>query len=657
MKDQKTTYQDLEEEIIRMRRELDIRDEMINTIPYPLFVKDKDFKYTYCNDAFANFLGLPKSKILNSTVYDLSPKELADVYYAADCELRDQLEKQVYESKVKYADGSLHDIIFNKARLFDAENEFCGIIGIMHDISDLRQAGEELLENQKRYQKAQAIGHVGNWEYNIVTEKFWGSEEARRIFGFKPDPKDLTTGRVENCITERERVHQALIDLLEHDQRYDLVYDILTEDKGIRKTVRSIAELEKDAQGNPVKIIGVVNDITKQKKAENALINAKEKAEESDRLKSAFLANMSHEIRTPMNGILGFTSLLKDPGRSGKAQQKFIDIIEKSGHRMLNTINDIIDISKIEAGQVDVIISDINLNNQLDELFEFFLPEAKKKNIKLSVTNKMPEQEANFKSDKEKLNSIFTNFIKNAIKYTHAGSIEFGCMINENGGEKELKFYVHDTGIGIAKERQDAVFSRFVQADIEDKQVYEGSGLGLAISKAYVEMLGGEIWVESEEGVGSQFYFTIPYDANNKEINEKKSQDSNQQLSIKNKLKVLIVDDDEFSVMYLTEVFEEYEKDLLVAKTGTEAVELCRDHPDLDIILMDVKLPGISGYEATRQIREFNKKVFILAQTAYAQAGDREKSMEAGCNDYISKPIKKDILLEIIDNHFLNKEK
>lgn len=384
---------------------------------------------------------------------------------------------------------------------------------------------------------------------------------------------------------------------------------------------------------------------------EKELIAAKEKAEESDRLKSAFLANMSHEIRTPMNGILGFTGLLKVPGLTGKEQRKFIDIIEKSGNRMLSTINDIIDISKIEAGQVNVIVSDINLNRQLDELYEFFLPEAEKKNIQLSFANKVPDSQANIKSDKEKLNSILTNIIKNAIKYTHDGSIEFGYSINEKDEKSELKFYVNDTGIGIPTERQNAVFNRFVKADVEDRQVNEGSGLGLAISKAYVEMLGGKIWVESVEGVGSQFYFTIPFESNNNEIPEKNIQVSNKRLSIKKRLKILIADDDEYTITLLSIILREFAKEMLIAKTGIEALKMCRNNSDIDIILMDIKIPGIDGYEATRQIREFNKEVFILAQTAYAQAGDRIKAIEAGCDDYITKPINKR-LIEIITNRF-----
>ncbi len=244
--------------------------------------------------------------------------------------------------------------------------------------------------------------------------------------------------------------------------------------------------------------------------AELELIKAKEKAEESDRLKSAFLANMSHEIRTPMNGILGFASLLKEQDLTGDIQQQYIQVIEESGDRMLNTINDIIDIAKIEAGQIKIFKSDFNVNNQLDKLLAFFSPESVKKNIQLSISNKLPNQQAIINSDEEKVNSVFINLIKNAIKYTHAGSIDFGCSIQNGTNQSALKFCIKDTGIGIPENRHKAIFERFVQADIYNRKIYEGTGLGLAISKAYIEILGGKIWVESEEDAGSQFYVTIP---------------------------------------------------------------------------------------------------------------------------------------------------
>lgn len=399
-------------------------------------------------------------------------------------------------------------------------------------------------------------------------------------------------------------------------------------------------------------IIGVIRDITERKKNELELLAAKERAEESDRLKSAFLANMSHEIRTPMNGIIGFTNLLKRQNLSGKEQEKYINIIEKSGNRMLTTINDIVDISKIESGQVSVCMSEFNLNQQMSELFDFFSQEAKKKNIQLIFKAKLKEEDAIIKSDREKLISILTNLIKNAIKYTPSGNIDFGVVLVKKNSTYDLEFFVKDTGIGIAEERLKAIFNRFEQADIEDRGAYEGSGLGLAISKAYIEMFGGKIIVESKEGVGSKFSFTIPYNTVENVIHETNTVNSNKKFSLKKGLKILIVDDDEITRKYLQIVLNEISKEMLFAKTGIEAVKMSRDNPDIDIILMDIKVPGINGYKATQRIRKFNKDVFIISQTAYAQSGDREKSIDAGCDYYIPKPIDKELLLEIISNHF-----
>lgn len=247
----------------------------------------------------------------------------------------------------------------------------------------------------------------------------------------------------------------------------------------------------------------------KVKDRTKSLFKAKEKAEESDLLKSAFLANMSHEIRTPMNAILGFASLLLEPNLDGEEQKEFIEVIQRSSDRMLNTINDIIDISKIESGLIEVSISQVNINKQLKYFYSVFKPEAVKKGIEFNYINVLSEQDIIIKTDLEKFNSILMNFIKNAIKYTRQGVIELGCHIKIDKDLAELEFYVKDTGIGIPMNRQAAVFERFIQADIEDKHAVEGSGLGLAISKAYAEMLGGDIRLVSEEGIGSTFYFKL----------------------------------------------------------------------------------------------------------------------------------------------------
>ena len=378
------------------------------------------------------------------------------------------------------------------------------------------------------------------------------------------------------------------------------------------------------------------------------LQKAKERAEESDRLKSAFLANMSHEIRTPMNGILGFSSLLKQPGLKGEEQQKYIQIIEKAGTRMLNIINDIVSISTIESGLMKVDLKESNINEQIEYIYTFFKPEVEAKGMELSFKNTLPSKEAIIKTDREKVFAILTNLVKNAIKYTNKGSIEFGCSKKED----YIEFFVKDTGIGIQEERQEAIFERFIQADIEDKMARQGAGLGLAISKAYIEMLSGKIWVESQEGKGSTFYFTIPNITLPKQKIASKKKDAANVEPIELDLKMLVVEDDEESAMLLEIILDTFSKKILIAITGLEAVEACRNNPDIDLILMDIQMPEMDGLEAARQIRKFNKEVIIIAQTAFGLTVDREKAIESGCNDYISKPINKDELLVLIQKYF-----
>jgi CheY-like chemotaxis protein len=350
-----------------------------------------------------------------------------------------------------------------------------------------------------------------------------------------------------------------------------------------------------------------------------------------------------------MNGILGFSELLKNPDLSDEKQQNYIEIIEKSGSRMLNIINDIIDISKIEAGLMKMEIKESNINEQIEYIYTFFKPEVEAKGMQLFFKNTLPAKEAVIKTDREKFYAILTNLVKNAIKYCNEGSIEFGY--DRKGGY--LEFFIKDTGIGISKDRQEAIFERFIQADIIDKMARQGAGLGLSITKAYIEMLGGKIWVESKEGIGSTFYFTLPYNHEMKDITNTKEIEvtANSENQVKN-LKILIAEDDETSEMLLSINVSEFGNEIIKVTTGREAIESCGKNPDIDLILMDIQMPILDGYEATRQIRQFNKNVVIIAQTAFGLAGDREKSLDAGCNDYITKPIKKPELDSLIQKYF-----
>lgn len=405
--------------------------------------------------------------------------------------------------------------------------------------------------------------------------------------------------------------------------------------------------------------IEVQNEALKEINRE--LYKAKERAEESDHLKSAFLANMSHEIRTPMNSILGFSDLLKDSKLTSEKQLRYIGVIEQSGKRMLNIINDILTISKIESGIKDISKSEFNINELIENLYVSFKNEIEEKGIDFSYKNDLPDSEAIIKSDSEKIYAVLNNLVKNAIKFTSNGAIAVGYNLKKDSEHDKLEFYVKDTGGGISQEKTQLIFERFRQGSESLTRNYEGAGLGLSISKSFVEMLGGKIWVESEEEnlpdgkTGNTiFYFTIPIDVKLNKKTEMKNSTYETGTSHQNKeLKILIVEDDITSEKMLEIMIEDYCKSPLVATNGLEAVQLCKDNPDIDFVLMDIKMPELNGYDATRIIREFNKDLIIFAQTAYALPGDREKALEAGCNDYITKPYSQAELTGLIDKYIL----
>ncbi len=401
-------------------------------------------------------------------------------------------------------------------------------------------------------------------------------------------------------------------------------------------------------------ISGQVSVAIERKKAEHDLQEALIRAQESDRLKSAFLANMSHEIRTPMNGIIGFTELLKDTALSNEEQQMYVNIIQKSGERMLNVINEIIDISKIEAGQVDLHIEKVNINEKIEYVYNLLKREAEAKNVGLSFYNSLSTSDSIIYTDETKFYSVILNLVKNAIKYTNQGNIEFGYYLKPAefplvGRKTELTFFVRDTGIGIPGDRQEAIFERFIQADIADVAARQGAGLGLSIARAYVELLGGKIWVDSELGLGSTFFFTHPYHFESQGVvPEAKGEVAASNSLIIKKLNILMVEDDMTSALYVKAMLRGIGHMIKHVVSGIEAVNIVRTDSSIDLILMDIRLPELNGYEATKQIRQINPDVLIIALTAFALSGDREKSLEAGCNGYLAKPVRKEDLLALI---------
>ncbi|MDD4489354.1 MAG: transporter substrate-binding domain-containing protein [Paludibacter sp.] len=374
------------------------------------------------------------------------------------------------------------------------------------------------------------------------------------------------------------------------------------------------------------------------------LMVAKVKAEESDHLKTVFLQNISHEIRTPMNGILGFIDLLDNDDLIEIDRKKYLDIVKKSGNRLLHTINDVIEISKIESNQIILHKSEVHLEQFMLGLFRFFNNQAAEKKITLSMDTPLTDNYVLIETDKSLLEKILINLLKNAIKFTTTGSINFGFKIKDD----MLEFYVKDTGCGIPVNRQNAIYDRFVQSDLDITRAHEGSGLGLAISKAYIEMLGGKIWVESEINKGSTFYFTTPY----KPVKQQERKSENNPVSfdsLSKPLNILIAEDDEISFLYLENLLLHKNIHTIRACDGLETLEKLNSiTPDIDILLLDIRMPGISGIEVAQKIRKNNDSIPIIAQTAYAFAEERIKIQKAGFNDIISKPINKHELIKTI---------
>jgi len=544
-----------------------------------------------------------------------------------------------YEVKLINKQGEIRDVILNIGMIPGTKQSIVSVI----DITERKRAEQAILQSEENFRRSISESTLGIRIVSVDGKTIYANKAFLDIYEFNSLEEFTNTPAINRYTPESYALHQ------ERKEKRKNGHDVLDYEISIvRKNaeIRHVKVLRKDVMWNGIKNYQVINqDITEQKKQTIDLIEAKEHAEESNKLKSAFLANMSHEIRTPMNGILGFSELLKEPGLTGDQQQEYIRIIEKSGARMLNIINDIVDISKIEAGLINVNITETYINENIESIYLFFKPQVEGKGMQLLFKNTLPEKEAIIRTDNEKVYSILTNLVKNAIKYSKEGAIEFGYIKKD----ETLEFYVKDTGIGIPKDRQSAIFERFIQADISDKKAFQGAGLGLSISKAYVEMLGGKIWVESEEGIGSTFYFTLPYNAETEEKKVVPAQNEKNQIK---DLKILIAEDDETSEMLISITIKEFSKKVLKARTGSEAIEICRTNPDLDLILMDIQMPDLNGYEATRQIRQFNKDVVIIAQTAFGLSGDRKKAIEAGCNDYMAKPINKDELLSLIQKYF-----
>ena len=391
----------------------------------------------------------------------------------------------------------------------------------------------------------------------------------------------------------------------------------------------------------------------KHKEIEIDLQMAKDRAEESDKLKSSFLANMSHEIRTPMNAIIGFSELMTRKTISQEKKDIYAQYITNSGKTLLNLIDDIIDIAKIEVSQLKINKSATYINVMFNEILEYINTEKKrnkKDHILFTKNEAITDINFCFLCDPLRLKQILTNLLNNALKFTFEGIIEFGYLVPNNA---TILFYVSDTGIGLSDEKIPLIFERFRQADDTTTRQFGGTGLGLAISKKLVEMMGGRIWAESEKTKGSTFFFTLPLiipNQSTKIVEETLESTSNDNFESKT---ILIAEDEDNNFIFLQEVLDPTKVKIIRAKTGYQAVNMVKNQPEISLILMDIKMPEMNGYQATSIIKEMKPSLPIIAQTAYAMAEDIIKGKNAGCDDYLAKPIKPELLISTL-RHYLS---
>lgn len=392
----------------------------------------------------------------------------------------------------------------------------------------------------------------------------------------------------------------------------------------------------------------IVHDVTEKVKMEQELIASKEKAEENDRLKTAFLHNISHEIRTPLNAIVGFSAFLNQPSLSKEKRKEFTDIINLSSEQLLSIITDIITVATLEAGQERIHKKEIDINHTMASVYEQFCIKSLYPNITIQYHSDIPDHAAQVVTDGVKVIQILTNLVGNALKYTREGRVDFGCAIKNN----ELYFRIEDTGIGIPKHLHSKIFDRFWQVDSTVTREFGGTGLGLSISKAYVELMGGRIWLDSEPGKGSVFHFTVPYEPVIKSKNTGKADTNNNYDKSLSKKVILIAEDETNNFLLIREYLSEPVFTIIHVENGLDAVNICKNRKDIDVILMDVKMPVMDGIEATRQIKIMKPEIPVIAVTAYAYDIDKKRLIDSGFDEYLPKPLKRESLLKMI-NRFI----
>jgi PAS domain S-box-containing protein len=621
-----------EETIIQERRML---RTLIDNLPDPIYVQDKECRKVIANKADVENIGLSsEAEVLGKTDLELFAGNVGERGYEAD---RNIIEsgKPIFDLEEEFvsSQGVKRWLLTTKIPLYDKYGNISGLVGIGHDITERKRVEAEL---QQSYMFSKSLLNTIPFGMHIVDESgkvLFQNERFLRVFGenalgkkcwelYRDDKTQCADCPLYNGITvgntEAYESHGVLGNRIFEISHTGMIY-----------------------QGKKA-MLEIFQDITERKENEEELIRAKEKAEESDKLKTAFLHNISHEIRTPMNAIVGFSALLGEPGVDDKSRKSYIDVIMQSSNHLLSIITDIVDISNIEANLIKTVKNEFSINSMLKTLCNQFFQKSYEKRVSLECETGLSENDDLIVADKTKLTQILSNLISNALKFTDKGSIILSCGLKDN----YLEFSVADTGIGIPIQYHDKVFNRFYQVQNSDTRLYEGTGLGLAISKAYVQLMGGKIWLSSEPGTGTTFFFTIPYEravSQSMPVQERKAPDN---FLFTSKRVILVAEDIESNFKLIKYFLSGANTEILHANNGKEAVEKCLSGERIDLILMDIKMPVMDGYTAVRLIREKNNQIPIIAQTAYAD--DRDKAIECGCSGFISKPFDKKSLFKVL---------
>jgi PAS domain S-box-containing protein len=610
----------------------------INSTEDLVFLKDEHLKYIIVNKANAAFFNKSEIEILGKTDFELMSEEAAHNCYSTDklalssdmvIIQKEKVGDKVYESR--------------KFKIL-LENASYGVGGYIRDITKEVEAQIALQKSEHLFNTLATISPVGIFHAGIDGRTTYVNPALCQMAGISeetaigngwfsaihPDDTELVVAEMKASIQNQS------------GSRFE--YRFLRPDGSIVNFIGN-AVPEFDSNKHLVGFVGTLTDITELKRMEGNLIEAKEKAEESDRLKTAFLHNISHEIRTTMNALIGFSALLGEPGLTHDDQILFINTMQQSGDHLLSIITDIFNISNIEANIVKINVNETNLNLTLKKVYDQFLPKADEKKISFHFETTLAVEKSIIQTDPTKLVEILSNLISNAFKFTKQGEIAFGYFLKD----QFIEFYVLDTGIGIPTDQHTKIFNRFYQVENTVSRQYEGTGLGLSICKSYVELLGGKLWLTYEKDKGSVFYFTIPFRHGKKPeehlIIEKT-------INIGSYKKTIIVaEDDETNYLLVLKMLSGLGLNILNAWDGSEVVDMCKKNPGIDLVLMDMKMPVLDGFEATRYIKEILPDMPIIAQTAYALAGDTEKVIASGCDDYIAKPLKKGTLISLLNKY------